>query len=62
MMKHSSRHFGNQFSGFGRQSENCIRRNFTPWLPYLFKLTLVLVHLFNILQKNSAIVGNIVTT
>ena len=67
-MKHSSRQFGNQFSGFGRQSEKftrigaCIRRNFTPWLPYLFKLTSVLIHLFNILQKNAAIVGNIVTT
>ena len=37
MMKHSSRQFGNQFSGFGHQSEKfshigtCIRRNFTPW-------------------------------
>ena len=33
-MKHSSRQFGNYFSGFGRQSEKfgrigaCIRRNF----------------------------------
>ena len=36
MTKHSSRHFGDQFSGFVRQSEKfsrsgaCIRRNFTP--------------------------------
>ena len=36
MMKHSSRQFGDQFSGFGRQSEKfsrigaCIRRNFMP--------------------------------
>ena len=36
MMKHSSRQFGDSFSGFGRQSEKfsrigaCIRRNFTP--------------------------------
>ena len=37
MMKHSSRQFGNRFSGFGCQSEKfshtgaCIRHNFTPW-------------------------------
>ena len=37
-MKHSSRQFGDKFSGFGRQSKKfsrigaCIRRNFTPWL------------------------------
>ena len=37
MMKRSSRQFGDQLSGFGRQSEKfrrigvCIRRNFTPW-------------------------------
>ena len=36
MMKHSSRQFGDYFSGFGRQSKKCsrigacIRRNFTP--------------------------------
>ena len=38
MIKHSSRQFGDYFSGFSRQSEKfsrtgaCIRRNFTPWL------------------------------
>ena len=36
MMKHSSHQFGNQFSGFGRQSEKfshigaCNRHNFSP--------------------------------
>ena len=39
MIKHSSRQFGDYFSGFGRQSEKfsrigaCIRRNFTPCGP-----------------------------
>ena len=39
-MKHSSRQFGDYFSGFGRQSEKfsrigtCIRRNFTPCYGY----------------------------
>ena len=37
MVKHSSHQYGNQFSGFGHQSEKfssigtCIRLNFTPW-------------------------------
>ena len=42
-MKHSNRQFGDQFSGFGRQSEKfslisaCIRRNFTPWFIFIHK-------------------------
>ena len=38
MMKHSSCQFGDQFSGFGCQSEKfncigaCIRHNFMPWM------------------------------
>ena len=42
-MKHSNRQFGDQFLGFGRQSEKfslisaCIRRNFTPWFIFIHK-------------------------
>ena len=47
MMKHSSRQFGDSFSGFGHQSEKfsrigaCIRRNFTPWA-YNFRIEIFL--------------------
>ena len=40
MMKHSSRRFGDQFSGFGRQSEKfshigaCNRYNFMPCITW----------------------------
>ena len=47
-MKHSSRQFGDKFSGFGRQSEKfsridaCIRRNFTPWITQINIVTQLL--------------------
>ena len=47
-MKHSSRQFGDKFSGFGRQSKKfsrigaCIRRNFTPCdLKYLGEIVIL---------------------